>query len=201
MATIRDNPNYRKISNRNLGFGNLEIRVLGDLNTLDSFMNMGPEIEQVVREAQSSFADRYYTRLRHYIRTGGAEVGIVENSSLYAAKKRTYITDDKADHAGYMMGNFYRSVQKFRDSGKYGLVSVGIRKNTPRDIIPPSSMISEIYANQVTVDEYVRFLEGGTGRSPARPFFSRTYEKLGGNVGLANFISRSISQRIRVFKK
>ena len=49
MATIRDNPNYRKISNRNLGFGNLEIRVLGDLNTLDSFMNMGPEIEQVVR--------------------------------------------------------------------------------------------------------------------------------------------------------
>lgn len=196
----REDPNYRKISNRNLGFRSLEIRVLGDLNTLDRFMNMGPEIANAVREGQSSFADKYYHQLKKYIRTGGAEIRIDENSPLYAAKKKTHVSDQRADHAGYMMGNLLGSIRKIQ-GGRYGLVQVGILKNTPRDIIPPNAMISEVYANQVTVDEYARFLEGGTGRTPARPFFSRTYEKLGGNRGLAQYLNRSIAQRVRAFKK
>lgn len=192
--------NYRKIVNRRLGVGNLEIRVLGDLDTLDHFMGMGQEITSKVREAQSKFADKYYTNLKKNLITGGATLGIEPNSPVYAEKKAKYVNNQNSDKAGYMMGNLYNSIVRVR-GGKYGLVQVGVLKNTPRDILPPTSMLSHAVANQVTVDEYADFLERGTSKIPARPFFSKTYEKLGGNAGLVNFINRSLAQRMRVFNK
>lgn len=191
-------PDYRKIKNYNPLGGNLEIRVLGDLDTIDSFMNLGPKLKSTVVLAQNVFMKKFLSKLKENLSNGGVNIGIIENSGSYLAKKIENTRDPMSNMPGYMVGNLRASIKLFRD--RYGIASVGIKKGTPRTIQPPKALIGQAAAQEVTVDEYADFLERGTSKIPARPFIKNTYKQLGGNRGLIKFLNRSIAQRIRRLK-
>jgi hypothetical protein len=174
---------------RSRGSFNAEIKWEGEWVRFNDLVNsLNFKLSTAAIYGQKKWAEKYASKVRTHIRTGGRRFGYKEHSDKYAAFK--------AYHGGpgkllVWSGSMANAVD-IKKLGK-GRYAVGIPTSAKRASYPGEK------GRILPIHEYANILEQGSWPMPARPVFSDTFIKdLGGMKGMKRFIELMILRKLRL---
>lgn len=177
---------------RSRGSFNAEIKWEGEWVRFNELVNsLNFKLSAAAIYGQKKWAEKYASKVRTHIRTGGKRFGYPGHSDKYAAYK--------SRHGGpgrllVWSGSMANAVD-IKKLGK-GRYAVGIPTSAKRQSYPGEK------GRILPIHEYANILEHGTRGGlhiPARPVFSDTFTKdLGGMKGMKRFIELMILRKLKL---